>query len=377
MLGLEDIIRTACREHEDTEGLDVSQFIGKVRDQLENEGQGDDLAHDLDKMTLQKSSLPQSVHRKYPLPDKKGKYTGALIKPASTHEFLGILSSSPLPSNDPENAEVVPSLHVLKEIESTLTPTVLIVDDRENLVEYLATAFDPPDKIAAEYLLLFLLSSPTSRPTSMTPLGTLSINFRRRTEDATKRFHSIVSSVTPHYVPLPLSIGLLHGHRFSPCSTDSSSLDAGLLQLAEGTVLVVEEDSMGNGGQLNEKALQNLKALAECMTEQRVRYEYPYMDGLKMDCATRVAVLSQGKSLLPVVGSQAHAAKLVIPDETADIIQDAFVQGRKEDAEGAEDTLKRRMKVGRLMALSYPEAILTREIWDRTVHLDEKVKQRS
>nr|XP_019043990.1 hypothetical protein I302_07270 [Kwoniella bestiolae CBS 10118]OCF22920.1 hypothetical protein I302_07270 [Kwoniella bestiolae CBS 10118] len=356
------------------------------------------------------SSLPTSVHAKYPLPGSKGDYIGALVKvyedaafkPASTHHFLGILSSSPLPSNEPENAEMVPTIHVLRRVEEAEAEPV--EDVREELVNYLATAFTPPDRVAGEYLLLLLLSSPTSRPTSMTPLGTLSVNFKRKDELATARFGEVVGAVTPRVVPIPLSVSLLHSHPFFPSSTDSSSLDAGLLQLSEGTVLVVEEDAMGSGGQLNEKAVKNLKALAECMTEQRLRYEYPYMEGLKMDCATRVVVLSQGKSLLPVdidipvkgtgevdltrqdlsalrnylgrLSSLEHAMKLEIPDDTAELIQDAFIQGRKENAESAEETLKRRMKVARLMALSYPEAKLTKEVWDKVVKMDEEAVAR-
>ncbi|WVW86315.1 hypothetical protein I302_108357 [Kwoniella bestiolae CBS 10118] len=318
----------------------------------------------------------------------------AAFKPASTHHFLGILSSSPLPSNEPENAEMVPTIHVLRRVEEAEAEPV--EDVREELVNYLATAFTPPDRVAGEYLLLLLLSSPTSRPTSMTPLGTLSVNFKRKDELATARFGEVVGAVTPRVVPIPLSVSLLHSHPFFPSSTDSSSLDAGLLQLSEGTVLVVEEDAMGSGGQLNEKAVKNLKALAECMTEQRLRYEYPYMEGLKMDCATRVVVLSQGKSLLPGTGevdltrqdlsalrnylgrlsSLEHAMKLEIPDDTAELIQDAFIQGRKENAESAEETLKRRMKVARLMALSYPEAKLTKEVWDKVVKMDEEAVAR-
>ncbi|WWD03996.1 hypothetical protein V865_002058 [Kwoniella europaea PYCC6329] len=316
------------------------------------------------------------------------------FKPASTHHFIGILSTSPLPSNEPESAHFVPTIHVLKTVDEAEPQP--IEDVREELVDYLATAFTPPDRVAGEFLLLLLLSSPTSRPMSMTPLGTLSVNFKRKNEAATARFNEAVKSVAPRVVPLPLSVSLLHSHPFFPKSTDSSSLDAGLLQLSEGTVLVVEEDAMGSGGQLNEKAVKNLKALAECMTEQKVRYEYPYMEGLKMECATRVAVLSQGKSLLPGTGgvgaaredlsalrnylielsSPKHAAKLEIPDDVAELIQDAFVKGRKENAESAEETLKRRMKVARLMALSYQDARLSKEVWEKVVKLDEELVAR-
>ncbi|WVF67427.1 hypothetical protein IAT40_002183 [Kwoniella sp. CBS 6097] len=379
-------------------------------------------------------SLPKSVHTKYPLPGKEGDYLGALIKvyddvsfkPASVHEFIGVLSESPLPSNEPESADLVPTLHVLEVISqspsqssSSASSSASAIQSsqshediqaiRDDLIDHLATAFNPPDRLAATFLLLILLSAPTSRPTGMSPVGTLSVNFKRKsggdeTTSPTSRFHEVVSTVSPHVVPLPLTIPLLHSHPFSPISADSSSLDAGLLQLAEGTVLVIDEDGMGNGGQLNDKALKNLRALAECVTEQKVRYEYPYMEGLKMECATRVAVLSQGKTLMPVDisvplhseprkstkepaldkfrsylahhSSSAHATRLVIPDDTAQLIQDDFVAHRKEKADEAEEALKRRMKVARLLALSYPGAELTRSVWEQTVKLDKEVDNR-
>ncbi|WWC72147.1 uncharacterized protein I206_106107 [Kwoniella pini CBS 10737] len=450
MLDVHEIIRTACREHDhDIESLiDLEQYIGRLgksteplelvsfRCLLQDTGYpmevylpGEHPEGEVDWSKLKErwvgwgveipgeqswvggdmqsvpGSLPAAVHTKYPLPDRKGDYVydDVAFRPSSTHHFIGILSSSPLPSNEPEATEVVPTLHVLKIIDEEIEETV--EDVREEIVDYLASAFSPPDRLAGEYLLLLLLSSPTARPAAMTPLGTLAINFRRKDESATANFNQIVQSIAPRVVPLPLSIQMLHSHPFLPSSTDSSSLDAGLLQLSEGTVLVVEEDAMGSGGQLNEKAVKNLKALAECITEQRVRYEYPYMEGLKMDSAIKVVVLSQGKTLLPVdidvivkgshenapiapgslqtlrrylakVSSRQHAAKLHIPDEIGEVIQEGFVQGRKENAETAEETLKRRMKVARLLALSYTEARLTKEVWQRTLQLDEEVMSR-
>ncbi|WVQ84570.1 hypothetical protein IAT38_006724 [Cryptococcus sp. DSM 104549] len=375
---------------------------------------GADIADDLQGLSIKTEGLPSSVHAKYPLPDKQGGYLGALIKvyddvtfkPASTHEFIGVLSTSPMPSGEPEDAEIVPTIHVLSKTELPEQTGASPADEqtREDLLDYLATAFAPPDRVAAEYLLLLLLSSPTARPMSLPVLGTLSLNFRRGGETSTSLFNEVIASVTPRVVPLPLTLPLLHSHPFTPSMTEATGLTAGLLQLGEGTVLVVEEDAMGNGGALNEKALNNLKALVDCVKDQQVKYDYPYMDGLKMECAVRVAVLSQSKSLLPVdidiplrdappastkppaldafrsylarYSSSTHAARLEIPDETSQIIQDDFVTGRKASAAGAEDILKRRMKVARIVALSYPHATLTKEIWENTVKLDEELAKR-
>ncbi|WVQ77462.1 hypothetical protein IAR50_007148 [Cryptococcus sp. DSM 104548] len=374
-----------------------------------------DITNGLQGLSIGSRELPASVHNKVPLPQQGGNYLGALLKvyddiaykPASVHEFVGLLSTSPMPSNEPEDADIVPTIHVLSKRDLTPETTDVGPADnqvREELVDYLSTAFSPIDRVAAEFLLLLLISSPTARPMSLPVLGTLAVNFRHSGESFTSAFNSVVSSVVPHYVPLPLTLSLLHSHPFQPAMTDANGLNAGLLQLADGTVLAVEEDAMGNGGQLNEKALKNLKALVDCVEEQRVKYEYPYMDGLKMDCSVKVAVLSQGKSLLPVdvdipiraegdaptrppsldafrsylarYSSLAHSARLVIPDESSNIIQDHFVQERKVSPKDAEDVLKRRMKIARIVALSYPHATLNKEVWEKTVKLDEEVAKR-
>lgn len=131
----------------------------------------------------------------------------------------------------------------------------------------------------------------------------------------TSNLEKIVSSISPRVVSQSLSLPLLHSHPFSPSSTDST-LDSGLLQLAPGTVLLVGEDEMGQGGQLQEKAVKNIRALMECAKDQTVRYEYPYMDGLKMECSIRVIVLSEGKSLVPVSSSLMKSWRLLTSRST-------------------------------------------------------------
>lgn len=227
----------------------------------------------------------------------------ATYKPATVHNLIGILSTASLPSaSHPGEDEVdiiVPTIHVLK-TESPSDPTPLEIPSiPEGLIEYLSTAFTPPDRLAGELLLLSLLSSPSVRPSALPPLGTLSLNFTRKDPKATEKFTEIVSSIIPQLVSIPLSIPLLHSHPFCPASTDSA-LESGLLQLAPGTLLLVTEDEMGQGGQLQEKAVKNLQALVGCVKDQMVRYEYPYMDGLKMECSIKVIMLSEGKSLIPV-----------------------------------------------------------------------------
>jgi hypothetical protein len=228
---------------------------------------------------------------------------GISFKPATVHTFVGVVSSAPLPSgiqsSDEDSDILVPTIHVLKIAEEPTPTSAVEKDITPEIIDYLSTAFTPPDRLAGELLLLSLISSPSVRPNSLPPLGTLSLNLLRKESSITSNLQEIISSITPRVVYQPLSLPLLHSVPFSPASTDAS-LESGLLQLASGTVLLVGEDEMGQGGQLQEKAIKNLKALIECTKDQTVRYEYPYMDGLKMECSIRVIVLSEGKSLVPV-----------------------------------------------------------------------------
>lgn len=227
----------------------------------------------------------------------------ATFKPATVHTFIGILSTASLPSaihpSEDESEVIVPSIHVIK-IEPELDPSALDHESApEGLIEYLSSAFTPPDRLAGQLLLLSLLSYPAIRPTALPPLGTLSLNFLRKSAQSTERLSSVISSISQRVVTRPLSLPLLHSHPFVPTSTDST-LESGLLQLAPRTVLVVNEDEMGQGGTLQEKAIKNLQSLVECVKDQMVKYEYPYMDGLKMECSIKVIILSEGKSLIPV-----------------------------------------------------------------------------
>ena len=206
-------------------------------------------------------------------------------------------------SDEDEDPIMVPCIHVLlPPTPAFAIPTRALADPastRTKLLKHLASSFSPLDRLAAEYLLLLLLSSPTVRPTSLPPLGTISINFLAPSTSR-RILESSLRSLMPMVVDLPLSIPLLHSTKFQPHSPDSTKLNAGRLQLGHGTVIMIEEDAMGEGGKLEEKAVKNLKALSDCMTTQTLGYEYPYMDSLRMKCCLRPLVLSEGKSLLPV-----------------------------------------------------------------------------
>jgi len=210
-----------------------------------------------------------------------------------------------LPTGDSEDVVIVPTIHALHVPQEAVIPAFEpifdIADARTRLIDHLASAFEPADPVAAELLMLNLISSPMGRQVGQDALGTLSLNFvTTQSTASSSTLIQTIQSLMPMVVALPLSVSLLHSSSFVPTSADATSLDAGLLQLGNGTVLAVQEGEMGEGGQLNEKAINNLKALIDCLQTQTLRYAYPFMDNLRMDCAIRGIIFSEGKSLVPV-----------------------------------------------------------------------------
>lgn len=372
--------------------------------------------------SLSIAELPPPAKGSFPL--SKEDFTGALLKvydpeasyqPASAYDVVGIVSLAPMPSSlaeergEDSDPELVPCIHVLVAPTRAFPPAPVpenLPSVRSALVSYLATAFSPPDEVAAELLLLALLAYPATRRAGIV-LGTFSLNLVRPTSETS--LVSLLESVVPAVVPLPLTIPLLHSETFNPTS-DGTTLTPGRLQLAPGTLLVIDEDGLGDGGALAEKALRNIQALKAAITDQVVQYMYPYTDGVRIECALRSVITSEASSLLPAdihvpvtlaketttdkdeaqldkfraylssMSSATHAEKLKVPESVSEVIQDAFVADRKVhgsgSAEAAEERLRRRMKIARLVATSYPAAELTVELWEKSVALDEEVERR-
>lgn len=182
--------------------------------------------------------------------------------------------------------------------------------------------------MAAELLLLGLISSVSGRAPGGMPLGSLSINVllpkvdgkesnaNANTEGQEKTntarptafdvFFQKLQEVLPHVLSLPLTLELLASESFYPSAlspTSNSTTDglrAGLLQLPPRTTLLINEDTL-QSGTLKDQGVKNIKCLAETVRNQKLRYEYPYVSedfGMEVDLGC--IVVGQGKSLLPV-----------------------------------------------------------------------------
>lgn len=111
-------------------------------------------------------------------------------------------------------------------------------------------------------------------------------------------FDTLSQLVTPSQL-LTLKIATLNDSKtvYSPVAHDES-LHAGMLQLPNHSLFLVDETAMDEG-QLSAHGLRNLNSLAKAIGEAKLDYVFPFSQ-FNFDVDFNFVVLSQGKSLLPV-----------------------------------------------------------------------------
>lgn len=177
---------------------------------------------------------------------------------------------------------------------------------RQRLVEYLASVL-LGDLVAAEYLLLCLLSRVYTRADPSTPLGNLSLNLviGNALEEAdeidafTDKLEATIRSLVPMVTCVDLSLQTLNDTKFMPHKDyENEVLLGGVLQVAHGTAMLVKETSL-SAGQLSEQGTKNVGALQSLVDKMLLPYDFHYYS---MDFPQDVAVItiSEGKSILPV-----------------------------------------------------------------------------
>lgn len=211
-------------------------------------------------------------------------------------------------------SEPIPTLHVLgspHQVYPLQSASVMTEADadREEVIEQLSRAFGGAgDRLSAEFLLLALISSVTTRVPGGIPLGSMSLNLLvpkgpDADPEAFERIVETVSAVSPLVSSVELTIDLVSKGSFYPYSINeagSTGLQSGLLQLAPSTVILMNEDTL-EGGDLKDRAVNNLKALMGVINTQKLRYEFPFVgEDFGMDVDLGVIVVGQGKTFLPV-----------------------------------------------------------------------------
>ncbi|OSD02777.1 hypothetical protein PYCCODRAFT_1477424 [Trametes coccinea BRFM310] len=361
--------------------------------------------------------------------------------------FVGILSSEPCGLDQISSSPVdVPTLHVLfaQRHPSTVVPrpfprlqrsgqeersilseseqsSALVADNsaqvRDELIAWIAEEALGGDRVAAEWVLLSCIARVQSRNPPLLPPSLVISRFPppppvpSTTSSAPvllPTLATVLQLLLPLAHTLPLSLDTLNKSQFAPESKDED-LHAGVLQLPQGTVLLVTEGGVREG-QLLERGIFNVRALQDVMDAQTLAYVFPYSQ-FSFPTDISCIVLSEGRKStffrtdlnvplrvptnpdgvaalykpaeevkLPsaerlaafrdlIVG--ARGGKVQVPETTSEHIQSDFVQERRGNRGLTADDLVRRMRVSKLYALSLHEPTLGVETWQRAKALDD------
>ncbi|KAH9901638.1 mini-chromosome maintenance replisome factor-domain-containing protein [Cubamyces lactineus] len=354
--------------------------------------------------------------------------------------FIGILSTEPCNLDQTHTAADVPTLHVL--FSQRHSPTVLsrpfprserparqersigssdeqrsesIADDtqqvRDELISWIAQEALGGDRVAAEWILLSCISRVQSRHPPLLPPSLVISRFpppppvpstTASVPPPIPTISAILRLLLPLTDTLPLSLDTLNKRRFVPESQDED-LHAGLLQLPQGTVVLITEGGVREG--------QLLERVQDIMDAQTLAYVFPYSQ-FTFPTDISCIVLSEGRKStffrtdlnvplrastspadvaalykpadeikLPpaeklvafrdlVVG--ARSGKVQVPEPTSEHIQLNFVRERQGDRSLTADDLIRWMTVAKLYALSLHEPSLSIETWQRAKAFDDQ-----
>ncbi|XP_024526898.1 mini-chromosome maintenance complex-binding protein isoform X2 [Selaginella moellendorffii] len=279
---------------------------------------------------------------------------------------------------------------------------------RESLVCTLQSVLGE-DRLAAEYLLLHLLSKVYSRVEPLA-VGKFSLNFSGCQAGADGSV-SLVASAVGHAISVllpcsqvvPLSLEDLNSCLIAPRKDYATNrLVTGGLQLASGTHLTLDETAL-NTGRLNETGVKNLQSLKSVMESQKVDYDFQYYQ-MEMPTDLPVLVVSCGKSrILPadalvplrcsaeaarihaeasdlskwrIYLSSAREADHVIEPSMQKIVEEDLVAARQKDRTVGSETFHRWLTMARLLSLSYSERSLTRERWEMMKELEMRCAAR-
>ncbi|KAA0717965.1 Mini-chromosome maintenance complex-binding protein [Triplophysa tibetana] len=322
--------------------------------------------------------------------------------PASLVPRLHMLYAQPLVHNNP----LLPSGATEKKgdyISSFLGELPAV---RAELLTYL-THLLLGDSLAAEYLILHLISNVYSRR-DVLPLGKFTLNFSGCPQNSpyTEHLYKVIQYLVPSSFRLSMSLHNMNNQCMVPKKDYTANrLVSGILQLANNTSLFLDETQLEQG-QLDTTGVRNITALGNLISWQKVDYDFNYHQ-MEFPCNINVLITSEGRSLLPsdcqvhlqptlnppileeylsaihvaqlpsqfnkyrIYLSVARTLNYSISDEITKAVEEDFVEMRKDDPQNmsAED-LHVLLVVARLLSLSHGQNTLSRDGWMKAKQLE-------
>lgn len=265
------------------------------------------------------------------------------------------------------------------------------------------------DQLASQYVICSLVSHVFSRRDLINvgafPLG-LTIGSCHNSRDFIRALVTLFSDLSTHSTYLPLTLEKLNLGPLQPKKNYlTNKLIAAPLQLATGTVLLIDETVM-TSGQLNEQGVRNIATLRDLVKWQQLKYDFEY-HSMDVDVDVPVIVVSQGKSLLQVpltlpvdhkeempkdlleaikeyltpqllqalrvYLTMARQAQIVIGEEVQEKIQSDFVKMRQENGTKVNgETLHQLMSLARLVSVSEGEDSLSIGTWKKVLDMEDQ-----
>ncbi|KAF8394837.1 hypothetical protein HHK36_018774 [Tetracentron sinense] len=276
---------------------------------------------------------------------------------------------------------------------------------REALLGHL-TAVLGNDEVAAHCMLLHLLSRVHTRVDTVA-VGKLSLNLTGLSKESVSVFGNqlnlAIQSVIPFTQCIHLTVDYLNSASLAPRKDyEANRLVTGVLQLADGTHLTIDETRL-NAGMLNSVGVENARLLKSLMESQKVEYDFKYY---KMDMATDVQllILSEGKSnilpadvVLPFQPSTVGSSNVGVAEalqawrwyfatlrslshsieaDMQKVIEDDLVAARQADRSLGSHDFSRLLTMARLMTASFGETSLSLEHWQMVKELERLRRER-
>ena len=284
------------------------------------------------------------------------------------------------------------------------------------------------DKVAASYAL-FLACSRIRLRTDELPIGSLSVNFSKESKRALSSANKAVENqkndddddvantlayalqtLCPATACLTVDVPSLNARSWIPKKDyERNRLRSGPLQLAEGTVCVLDETKL-QSGILAETGVKNARALKEIIQTQRATYDFDFHQ-MSVPTDISFAAISEGKSILfsemdgleiPLRFTKNACSNallqsmdnrtlddmrtliacirtqhLEISETSGKSIEASMVQKRQEDAkEASQAKMHLWLTMARLQSLLKGRKDITADSWNEVLELERLIKER-
>ncbi len=242
---------------------------------------------------------------------------------------------------------------------------------------------------ASKHLLFALMSRITSRSNGLLSsllIGYHPVNVQLALGDFGNDLVELFKAIMPRVVVIPLTAEFLDASPefASYMDYETGRLVPGLLQVANGTLIVIDERQLQEG-KLSEKATRCLGVLIDLVSHQIVNYDFGGQS-IPIPMDVPVVTISHGKSIIPIEVSfradeplrehsfepdtieslrsyVGHCSEISveIPQQVVDAIEGHYVAKAKEVYKSDPNILARVLNISRLLTSSYGVSEMTAE----------------